>query len=465
MGKPLLEHFLFYRHPSAQGPSKKALALVFILSLCLRWLFLFFWGGLLFPDATGRYLPVSEELFTHWSGTVYDTPGYPVFLALSARSVGAGTATLYVQGLIDSLSVIMIFDIAARILRPGPALKIAIFFAIHFGAIAFAAAILSETLFTFFVVTAIWRFARLGDSAHWLKWGLPGIALGFAALTRANGVATIPAFALSLGLCHTARYRWRRLAAFLIAAALPVAGWVQFNARINGVRAIAQGGGWQWLQNLAYFDLVQPGTLPPPHDRTYRDWTSLTRLRQDMMARHRAHPGKVDPMLGALARENAAARPLAYLLKLPAAWLLPRRFVKDMTAMALQVTAAGNQAEPATEKYAHWQSDRHPPAMLTLGYRLLRSLTVLPYKYSLLIAALPALLWVAWRRRDGWLLTLTLLPLSQALPLLLLLNPIERYYFPFESLMIIALFRGFLLRRGSIAAPHGQPPTSQRSIG
>jgi len=445
----LPEKWLFHRDPiQSIRPSKYAFLTVFALSLTLRWVFVFFWGGLLLPDATGRYLPVSANLFDHWSGTVYDTPGYPAFLALASGIMGPGVPTLYLQGLLDSLTVVMIFDLACRTITPGPALKVGSFFAIHFGAIVFTAAVLSETLFTFFVVLAVWCFTRSDDRGSWITWSQPGLALGLAAITRANGLATVFAFGFCLLVCRETKAPWRRTAAFLLAAAIPIFGWVQFNARANHVVAVSQGGGWQWLQNLAYFDLVQPETLPQPHRQTYRDWTSLTELRSDLMARHHRNPNRVDPILGAIAKTNATAQPIDYLFNIPSAWLLPRRFIKDTTSKVLNTDHRFPSQDAMTERYAEWLVERHPPAVLKAVYTVARVATVIPYKYSLLIASLPFGLWVAWRQRDGLLLMLVLIPLTQALPLLLLLNPIERYYFPFESLMIIAFFRGFQLRRG-----------------
>lgn len=433
--------------------------MVFAISLGLRWVFAFFWGSLLLPDSIARYLPISDGLFDHWRGTVFDTPGYPGFLKLAQVFFFSGHKLVYLQGLLDSLTVVMIFDLAKRLGLNKHAWKIAGFFSIHFGAIVFTSAVLSETLFTFLVMASVWWFGRCHHKTHILHWITPGLLLGFAALTRANGIAVTLAFACCLLLSRWSRPSWQHLALLIATAALPIGLWVQFNARTSGVKGIAQGGGWQWMQNIAYFDLLDPQTLPTPFDANYKDWTSLGNMRAALMAQTSDDPQTVDPLFSRIAKQNALAGPAAYMLRIPSAWLLPRRFIKDITRRVLTSGKSGGPNTIVPSSYSHWLGNkRSKPRWLAIFYECTRSLTIIPGKYTLLITSLPILLWFAWRRKDALLFLMTVIPLAQALPLFLLLNPIERYYFPFESLMIMALIKGISIWRDPISHPSSNHP-------
>lgn len=421
------------------GFSRRHAWWLFLLALALRWGFRLQYGALLLPDSWGRYLPIAEGLFGQWRGSVFDTPGYPAFLALVQRVFGGWSAAFWLQGLLDALTVVLIYAIGTRLIRPRHAFFFALFFALHAGAILFANSALSETLFTFLIVSAVFLLSRLNRNSRWPLFALPGLLLGLAAVTRANGVLILAVVSAVTALCRFKHGSLKPLACLLCLALVPIGFWVRFNHQHRGVGAIAQGGGWQWLQNMAFFQLIDPASLPPGEANRYQDWRSLTAMRTRLLQDPNREKTSLDKLCGQIARRNALKRPFTYLTTVPSAFLMPRRFIKDITrAPARPDLWRRHAVEAAANGYPDHARESRRAAPFNILYKSLRILTIIPYKYSLLILALfPATLF-AWRQRNGLLLLVTGLPLGQFLVLTALLNPIERYYFPFESLMLLA---------------------------
>ncbi len=410
-----------------------------LLALALRWGFHLQNGALLLPDSWGRYLPVAEGLFGQWRGTVFDTPGYPAFLATAHWLGGGWQGVFWLQGLLDALNAAMVYAIGARLLPPRWAFFCALFFALHAGGILFANSILSETLFSFLILGAVFCFSRLDVDSGWYRFAAPGLLLGLAAVTRANGVLSLLTAAAVLALCRLQRGSLKPLACLLITALLPIGAWRSYNQYYQGVPALAQGGGWQWLQNMAYFELIEPESLPPEEAPYYEDWRSLSAMRVRLLEDPTREKTSVDRLCGQIARGNAFARPFAYLARLPSAFTLPRRFIKDITRLPTRPDLWRQSAAEAGENgYPGLSRESESAGPFHLFYKLLRILTIIPYKYSLLVLCLFPAAFFAWRGRNGLLLLVAALPLSQFLVLTALLNPIERYFFPFEPMMALA---------------------------
>ena len=130
---------------------------------------------------------------------------------------------------------------------------------------------------------------------------------------------------------------------------------------------------------------------------------------------------------------------------------MPRAFIKDIAKTARSPELWRERAEEARANGIDLMKPLNARAPINILFRLLSGPMVFRAKYALLALALPLALWLAIRRRNALLTLLCLLPLSQLAVLTLMLNPIERYYFPFEPMMLIGFVVAiaFLRRRWS----------------
>ena len=431
---------------------KLKLCILFLLALCLRWAFYNANGALLLPDSWGRYLPIGQDLFGRWSGTQFDTPGYPAFLGSVESLFGLEPGLFLAQGLLDACSVVMIAGTARYFgLRKG-AFLLGLFFALYPGQILMANAALSEPLYTFFLVASIRLLATVRSHSSWRKFLGLGLLVSPIPLIRANGVLAVAVLATLVLLAGLHQRKYAAVTVFFLAAATPTVGWVSINTTRFHIPAIAQGGGWQWLQNMAYFNLIDPKTLPEEEVPLYRDWTSLSAMRARLSADPDIPKEKLDAVFGDIAGHNARREPVKYLAAIPRALLLPRAFIKDTTRAATQPeTWTGFAQTAAAAGYGYMVKPLDPDALINIYFSVARRITVIAGKYTLLILALFPAAVVAWRQKHVLTAAVIALPLSQAIVLTLMLNPIERYYFPFESMMwlgFIFLIRAFQKTKG-----------------
>jgi len=435
-----------------RAPWKEA-AILAALALAMRLLFLSHNGALILPDGYGRYLPIGEVFFEYWRGTLYDRPGYPFLVGSAYALFGRGLALLAIQCLLDAVTALLAWSFARRLGMNRGAFYLGLYWALHPAAILFANTVLAESLFTFLIMAAAWLFAGSRGGVTPARAAGMGLLLGFAALTRGNGTLALLAGGVALSLSQSRGPRWRPVVAFALAGLAPIAAWLPVSHAKHGIWTLSQGGGWQLLQNLAYFEIFDPQLLPEDERARYQDWRSLGALRKRLMDRKPAgtpSAAEIDSYFRELAMGSLRRNPGGYALALPRTLKLPRRFTRDVTGYA---ASAERWAARAAEVPQPWRAAYCRPYAESIAYnalfKLLRILWLPPYKSTLLILALIPGLWLAWKTRCAPLLLAAALPLSQALALQLMLNPIDRYYFPFEPLMVLCLAAGIAyVRRG-----------------
>ncbi|CAM2010002.1 glycosyltransferase [Acanthopleuribacter pedis] len=408
-------------------------------AFALRLGYLFDYGVLLFPDAVYRYLPVGTHVPEVWLGSLYDTPGYPLLIALVHHTVGVMPGLLVVQNLLSTLTVGLSLDLGLRLGLGRWAWLPALALTLGPSQVAFANIPLSEVLFLFF--TTAWacllvRWHRDRGTVYFLLLALVTACL---ILTRANGLLFL---AVAAGLALWSAILWRRAMVFAVAAAavvLPVGAWIGFNGAHHGFYGIAQGSGWQFLQAVAYHDLLDPQTLPAPFNENYRGQATLYEMRAQHFQPGVARAGLVpyDALYGSLARRNVAAQPAAYLGAVWDSALLPMRETRDMARAVYHQGYWEHQYRvTASSKWHTWMKpyqalprrsffDGLQPFSLSWAYPLL-----------LLISALVCVNRIL--RQDLFFAILCAIPVGQHLLLSFLLNPIDRYFFPMEPLLLVA---------------------------
>ena len=203
----------------------------------------------------------------------YRDPGYPSFLALGFLFAGEGdawyAAILFGQAVLGALCVPLIAGVARRWLGERAALGVGVLAALWPHSITFAGHLLSETLFGFLALSAVWLASSALERRSVPLAAGAGLVFGMAGLTNAVLLPFAPLAAVVLA--------WKRLAPRGVALALlagslclPLA-WTARNAGLDASDDSARG--------RALINLVQ-GAWPEYHD-VYREAV----LRNDETAR------------------------------------------------------------------------------------------------------------------------------------------------------------------------------------
>ena len=90
--------------------------------------------------------------------------------------------------------------------------------------------LMSECLFTFFILLALWAIRH---RQRWQMLALSGVAIGLAALTRPVGLLILPALGL-VALCEIEWKAWRGVAWAGLATAVVILPWTVRNAAVHG---------------------------------------------------------------------------------------------------------------------------------------------------------------------------------------------------------------------------------------
>jgi hypothetical protein len=180
------------------------------------------------------YRHLAAELLQGRFPSIFRTPGYPLLLALTGAFPQSNlTATFLVQVFLDSMTGVLLAAIVWRLLRDrSAAVLTGLLWALCPVAVALSSMVMSEALFGFLAVTALYLavsrrspIATLGQSLCWSA----------AVLTRPSGVL-LPILA-SLFLVAQAKMGRRRLqsqAAVLLLYLMTLAIWLNFNYRRTG---------------------------------------------------------------------------------------------------------------------------------------------------------------------------------------------------------------------------------------
>ncbi|MDR3416672.1 MAG: hypothetical protein P4L83_10845 [Nevskia sp.] len=197
-------------------------------------------------------------------------PGYPLFLASLLLVWGSGDpwyhTVLLVQALIGALTAGLTVALALRWLRPRWALGAGLAVALWPHNVAIAGYLLSETLFGFMALLALWLYAWAAGSRSVPRWIGAGVGFGAAAMVNATLVLLGPLLALSLLVRGAAP---RRLALALLLGSLLLPGaWA-----VRGASLPAGGS------NRAIVNLVQ-GSWPAYHSSYIKSFFGDAKAQQ-----------------------------------------------------------------------------------------------------------------------------------------------------------------------------------------
>lgn len=182
------------------------------------------------------YLAIAESLregngfsLNGQDPTAKRMPLYPLFLAGILSLPGTELRTIqFFQVFIDSFTCLLAYFLARELLNKAAGAVCGLLLALYFPMASRCFFILTETLFTFFLVASVLLIA-LNRPKIWLS-AAAGVVIGIGALVRPNGLVVAICLLLWFPYC----YRWekslRHLAAFLICVTIVLAPWVIRNA-------------------------------------------------------------------------------------------------------------------------------------------------------------------------------------------------------------------------------------------
>ena len=174
-----------------------------------------FYVALAFPEGgviidSRAYLDMAAALRQDgWSGldraVLHFTPGYPLFLLLSARVtgselIGAGFLQLTLTGVVS----ILLLGIGRMLGEPRVGLAAAVLYAISPNTALWSLTLMSETLFAFLLTASavLWFVSLRGPNTGWSF--VAGVSLGAAAFVRPIGLPLIIAW-LAVGMAAVLR--------------------------------------------------------------------------------------------------------------------------------------------------------------------------------------------------------------------------------------------------------------------
>lgn len=255
-----------------------ALSAITLLALALRWYYVST-ALVLNPvrgDAT-QYFAYAWNLANHGTfakdapGTAllnpdnFRDPGYPVFLALWMKMLGAGdtwyAAVLLCQALLGALTVTLVTQLGKHWLPTPWAIVSGLLMAVWPHSITINGYLLTETLFGFLCAFGLLLFARACSRGSTWGAGAAGLTLGAAALTNA---VLLPFGIFLAGFLAWRKLTSRKVCVALAAGALLLPGaWAIRNTQTPAPTADNSSRG-RALQNFAQ------GAWPNFHD-AYRD--------------------------------------------------------------------------------------------------------------------------------------------------------------------------------------------------
>ena len=256
--------------------------------------------------------------------------GYSLFLALG----GVVTRDVAVFGLLQHLigiaSGLILFAAVRRLCgSPWPGVVGAAAVLLGADQIYLERTIMSETLFTFAVVVAVYAVARaLETPERWWPWpAVAGALIVLAGITRSAGYMLIPFAALALLLSQDGPWlpRWRTVASLGVVAGIGLYAFAIANHVSHDRYEIAPTPGWHLYARVApVADCNEfeppPGTAglcerKPPAQRNGADWYlyGLGSPAIRMFGQFGYTGGAGDEQLGRFARTAILHQPLDYL--------------------------------------------------------------------------------------------------------------------------------------------------------
>jgi len=194
-------------------------------------------SGQLSQTDSAQYLHIAERFLS--SGTfagesdahpntpiLLRTPGYPAFIAVVyLLSKHEHAAIILAQILLSAVMILLLYHTVELVTqRQGLALLAALLIALDPLSIWASEVVLTESVFTLFIVLAVYIGVRIAESRHALLWAaVGGASIGISALIRPVSYYLVLPYAVALAIA--ARRSCLRKAQILVVTLVTVAAW------------------------------------------------------------------------------------------------------------------------------------------------------------------------------------------------------------------------------------------------
>jgi 4-amino-4-deoxy-L-arabinose transferase-like glycosyltransferase len=240
------------------------LALVLAVAALLRFAVLLIRSSrqkrFLTPDTAG-YQTLAKDLgaFTsksnpHFGLSMLRTPVYPLYLSFTHLITGSRViGPMILQVLVGVAVVYVTYRLALTLFGRSVALCAAAILAIDPVSVIYSSLILTETLYSFFLVCAVLLLWRPQDN-RWTRGLAAGVLLGLATLTRPVSIYLSVVLAIGYLVLERENLRKAGLMAltFLIGFGVVAGGWIIRNDVMGGVATISTIEGY----NILYYRAV-----------------------------------------------------------------------------------------------------------------------------------------------------------------------------------------------------------------
>jgi len=211
-------------------------------------------GALLLAPDEPEYLEIAQHI---WMGEGFSFGGKPTaYRDMLLPYVTAGVMTVsggdfkpifYVQLILSLLTGLLLYLVASKRFNESTAYGVLAIWMLYPAAAVFTSLLMTETLFVFFWVLAIWLHDRLDTNGYEVRDALIlGIVLGLLCLTRAAGailLATVFIYVLLIRYETALALRARAVSFVLIGALVVMVPWMMRNQSMMERFALNTNGG------------------------------------------------------------------------------------------------------------------------------------------------------------------------------------------------------------------------------
>lgn len=228
--------------------------LIFLIGFIVRLIYLAIHGASGNYD-TIDYLKLADNLYNFGAfslsnppdfiPSVRRPPAYSYFLAF-LKFFGEGKEALQlnaalVQCVLDALTATAVWGLARKVVTARIAVGTALFYVFHPGALARVNLTLTETFFTFWLVTGVLVLVTAVEREKIRLLALGSFMLGVAVLTRPLGIVVPVLFAFAVWTTFEHRKKYKFITTFALFLLLALAPWLLRCYQISGQFIFVQG--------------------------------------------------------------------------------------------------------------------------------------------------------------------------------------------------------------------------------
>lgn len=238
------------------------LAIIILIAFAVRLLAAIYWdvsyahGGFVYGDSDG-YWSLAQKIasgqpYEYYGRQIFRMPGYPLFLAAIQTIFGTNVPILYgrIAGAVLGTFCVWQTWIAAKLIKGEKAgLTAAAIAAVYPEFVLISPMILSETLFSVFLLAQMYFWIRCFISARWQDALWMGLFAGLATLVKPGWILFTPGALAAIGLYRlwtmtASRKLFLQGVASIAVMLLVLTPWAYRNERISGrwIFTTLQGG-------------------------------------------------------------------------------------------------------------------------------------------------------------------------------------------------------------------------------